>query len=80
VVLYANAVLRAGLLGMRQVAEHLLSKGDTLEVQDLMLSWDERQALVRKDVLDELEDGYAARAARAIRARADGSGPIGSPA
>jgi 2-methylisocitrate lyase-like PEP mutase family enzyme len=80
VVLYANAVLRAGLLGMRQVAEHLLSKGDTLDVQDLMLSWDERQALVRKDVLDELEDGYAARAARAIRARADGSGSIGSPA
>jgi 2-methylisocitrate lyase-like PEP mutase family enzyme len=66
VVLYANAVMRAGLLGMRQVAEHLLSTGDTLEVQHQMLSWDERQALVRKHVLDELEDSYVAFAARTV--------------
>jgi len=70
VVLYANAVLRAGLFGMRRVAEHLLSSGDTLAVQDQMVSWDERQALVRKQALDELDDGYAAIAASAIEARA----------
>lgn len=69
VVLYANAVLRGGLHGMRRVAEHLLDKGDTLDVQDQMLTWGERQALVRKDVLDELEDGYAAMAARAFDAQ-----------
>jgi 2-methylisocitrate lyase-like PEP mutase family enzyme len=75
VVLYANAVLRGGLLGMRRVAEHLLAKGDTRDVQDQMLSWDERQALVRKHVLDELEDAYAAMAARALEAQAAESIP-----
>ena len=67
VVLYANAVMRGGLLGMRRVAEHLLDKGDTLDVQDQMVTWAERQALVRKDAMDELEDSYAAAAARATK-------------
>jgi 2-methylisocitrate lyase-like PEP mutase family enzyme len=64
VILYANAVMRGGLLGMRRVAEHLLDKGDTIDVQDQMVTWGERQGLVRKDAMDELEDSYAARASR----------------
>jgi 2-methylisocitrate lyase-like PEP mutase family enzyme len=68
VVLYANAVMRGGLLGMRRVAEHLLGNGDTLAVQDQMVSWSERQALVRKDAIDELEDHYAALAKAATKA------------
>jgi 2-methylisocitrate lyase-like PEP mutase family enzyme len=68
VVLYANAVMRGGLLGMRRVAEHLLDKGDTLDVQDQMVTWSERQALVRKDAMDELEDTYAALASGATQA------------
>ncbi|HET6191788.1 MAG TPA: isocitrate lyase/PEP mutase family protein [Trebonia sp.] len=64
VILYANAVMRGGLLGMRRVAEHLLDKGDTIDVQDQMVTWSERQGLVRKDAMDELEDSYAARASR----------------
>jgi 2-methylisocitrate lyase-like PEP mutase family enzyme len=68
VVLYANAVMRGGLLGMRRVAEHLLDKGDTIDVQDQMVTWSERQALVRKDALDELEDSYVAAAAGATKA------------
>jgi 2-methylisocitrate lyase-like PEP mutase family enzyme len=69
IILYANAVMRGGLLGMRRVAEHLLGSGDTLAVQDQMVSWSERQALVRKDAMDELEDSYAALAAAAPKAR-----------
>ena len=76
IVLYANAVLRGGLLGMRRVAQHLLGTGDTLDVLDQMVSWDERQALVRKHVLDELQDGYAAMAERATEAQPAGSGGL----
>jgi 2-methylisocitrate lyase-like PEP mutase family enzyme len=79
VVLYANAVLRGGLLGMRRVAEHLLGKGDTIDVQDQILTWSERQALVRKDVLDELEDSYAAMAARAMGALQADSAQLQNP-
>jgi 2-methylisocitrate lyase-like PEP mutase family enzyme len=73
VVLYANAVMRGGLLGMRRVAEHLMDRGDTLDVQDQMVTWSERQALVRKDALDELEDSYAALAAGATQASLTGA-------
>jgi 2-methylisocitrate lyase-like PEP mutase family enzyme len=76
VVLYANAVMRGGLLGMRRVAEHLLDKGDTLDVQDQMVTWSERQALVRKDAMDELEDTYAALASGATRASLAATQPV----
>jgi 2-methylisocitrate lyase-like PEP mutase family enzyme len=76
VVLYANAVMRGGLLGMRRVAEHLLDKGDTLDVQDQMVTWSERQALVRKDAMDELEDTYAALASGATKASLAGTPPL----
>jgi 2-methylisocitrate lyase-like PEP mutase family enzyme len=75
VVLYANAVMRGGLLGMRRIAEHLLDKGDTLDVQDQMVTWSERQALVRKDAMDELEDNYAALASGATKASLAGTPP-----
>jgi 2-methylisocitrate lyase-like PEP mutase family enzyme len=76
VVLYANAVMRGGLLGMRRVAEHLLDKGDTLDVQDQMVTWSERQALVRKDAMDELEDTYAALASGATKASLAATPPV----
>jgi 2-methylisocitrate lyase-like PEP mutase family enzyme len=76
VVLYANAVMRGGLLGMRRVAEHLLDKGDTLDVQDQMVTWSERQALVRKDAIDELEDTYAALASGATKASLAATLPV----
>jgi 2-methylisocitrate lyase-like PEP mutase family enzyme len=76
VVLYANAVMRGGLLGMRRVAEHLLDKGDTLDVQDQMVTWSERQALVRKDAMDELEDTYVALASGATKASLAGTPPL----
>jgi 2-methylisocitrate lyase-like PEP mutase family enzyme len=79
VILYANAVMRGGLLGMRRVAEHLLEKGDTLDVQDQMVTWTERQALVRKDAIDELEDSYAALAAAATKPLLAEAPPVHNP-
>jgi 2-methylisocitrate lyase-like PEP mutase family enzyme len=62
VVLYANAVIRGGLTGMRTVAEHLLKAGDTLEINHQIADWQARQTLVRKPFFDEMSDRYAAMA------------------
>jgi 2-methylisocitrate lyase-like PEP mutase family enzyme len=57
--LYANAAMRGAVLGMRTVMEHLSKHGDTLNANDLMISWTDRQSLVRKPAYDELERRYA---------------------
>ncbi|MGH3316514.1 MAG: isocitrate lyase/PEP mutase family protein [Nocardioidaceae bacterium] len=57
--LYANAAMRGAVLGMRAVMEHLAKHGDTLNANDLMISWTDRQNLVRKPAYDELESRYA---------------------
>jgi 2-methylisocitrate lyase-like PEP mutase family enzyme len=57
--LYANAAMRGAVLGMRTVLEHLAKHGDTLNANDLMISWADRQNLVRKPAYDELERRYA---------------------
>jgi 2-methylisocitrate lyase-like PEP mutase family enzyme len=57
--LYANAAMRGAVLGMRTVMEHLAKHGDTLNANDLMISWADRQNLVRKPAYDELERRYA---------------------
>jgi 2-methylisocitrate lyase-like PEP mutase family enzyme len=59
IILYANAVLRAGLMGMTRAARHLLENGDTFDIQDDIMSWTDRQALVRKDFFDDLNARYA---------------------
>jgi 2-methylisocitrate lyase-like PEP mutase family enzyme len=58
IVLYANSALRAAISGMRTVLTHLRRHGDTTAVSDRIASWDERQALVRKDVFDSMSDKY----------------------
>jgi 2-methylisocitrate lyase-like PEP mutase family enzyme len=63
VVLYANAVMRAGMQGMRSVANHLLKEGDTIAIQEKIAGWDFRQSLVRKQFFDELVDRYESMAA-----------------
>ena len=60
VALYANAAMRGAVAGMRQVMAHLMAHGDTLEAGDLMISWADRQELVRKPEFDELDRRYAA--------------------
>lgn len=59
VALYANATMRGAVVGMRDVLAHLSKNGDTREAADLMISWSDRQALVRKPDFDRLEQKYA---------------------
>ncbi len=60
VALYANTAMRGAVVGMRDVLEHLAKHGDTCAAEDLMISWAERQSLVRKPEFDELDRRYAA--------------------
>lgn len=59
VALYANTALRAAVAGMRPVLQHLRDHGDTLAVGDTIISWADRQALVRKPMFDALDAKYA---------------------
>ena len=59
IVLYANAALRAALLGARTVLQSLHREGSTAQVIDRLLPWEERQALVGKPALDLLDERYA---------------------
>lgn len=59
VVLYANTALRAAVAGMRHVLAHLLKAGDPMAISDQIITWAERQHLVRKDLFDALNDRYA---------------------
>ncbi|NRQ48859.1 isocitrate lyase/PEP mutase family protein [Aeromicrobium stalagmiti] len=60
IALYANAAMRGAVAGMRLVMDHLAQHGDTLGAADLMISWEDRQGLVRKPEFDELDRRYAA--------------------
>jgi 2-methylisocitrate lyase-like PEP mutase family enzyme len=64
VALYANATMRGAVVGMREVLAHLDRHGDTRDAGHLMISWEDRQALVRKPEFDRLEERYAATAER----------------
>lgn len=59
VALYANAAMRGAVQGMREVLGHLLKHGDTKEAAELMISWQDRQALVRKAEFEALDARYA---------------------
>lgn len=61
IALYANTALRGAVAGMRAALRHLHEHGDTRDVNDLIISWEDRQALVRKPQFDALEEKYAAR-------------------
>lgn len=79
IVLYANAVMRAGMQGMRSVAEHLVKEGDTIAVQERIAGWDFRQSLVRKQFFDELADRYESMAAPGGTASAETDAGAGVP-
>lgn len=59
IALYANAAMRGAVKGMREVLAHLDKHGDTSEATELMITWQDRQALVRKQEFDELDARYA---------------------
>jgi len=54
-VLYANAALQGAIVGMRRALRELSSAGMLSESSDLVASFAERQALVRKPFYDDLE-------------------------
>jgi len=60
IALYANTAMRGAVAGMRQVMSHLYEHGDTREAGDLLISWADRQNLVRKPEFDRLEQLYSA--------------------
>lgn len=57
-VLYANSAMRAAVQATRTVLAHLRDEGSTIGVSDRLITWDERQRLVRKPVFDALEAKY----------------------
>ncbi|HEX2766417.1 MAG TPA: isocitrate lyase/PEP mutase family protein [Candidatus Limnocylindria bacterium] len=59
VVLYANTALRAGMLAVRSALETLRAEGSSRSLADRLVSWEERQRLVGKPAIDELEGRYA---------------------
>jgi len=59
-VLYANAALQGAVRGMTNALSQLQQDGILAEDPALVATFAERQALVRKDVFDELDLRYAA--------------------
>lgn len=57
--LYANSAMRGGVMGMRAVLQSLAQCGDTSAASALMISWADRQDLVRKQKFDALDERYA---------------------
>lgn len=58
-VLYANTALRASLFGARAALQELREAGSSIGIVDRMITWDERQDLVRKHEFDASEARYA---------------------
>lgn len=60
VILYANTALRVGMLAIRSALATLRAEGSSRSLSDRLVSWEERQRLVGKPAIDELEGRYAA--------------------
>jgi 2-methylisocitrate lyase-like PEP mutase family enzyme len=60
-ILYANAAMRGAAWGADRILHSLKENGSTKAVLDEMLSWSDRQALVRKPEFDKLAAQYGTR-------------------
>jgi 2-methylisocitrate lyase-like PEP mutase family enzyme len=58
IVLFANTAMRVGALAVRDAFTELRATGDSRGLQDRMLSWDDRQALVGLPEIEALEARY----------------------
>lgn len=58
IVLFANTAMRIGARAVRDAFAELRATGDSRGLQDRMLSWDERQALVGLPEIEALEARY----------------------
>jgi 2-methylisocitrate lyase-like PEP mutase family enzyme len=59
IVFYANAAMRAAVKGMKEVLEALHRDGTTQGMLDRMVSWPERQRLVKLSEYADIEARYA---------------------
>lgn len=57
--IFANTALRASLLAMREVLQELRKSGDARNVEPRIVTWEERQRLVRFDYFQDLEETYS---------------------
>lgn len=57
-IVYANSAMRAAVYATRSVLQHLRDAGSTIGVTDRLITWDDRQGLVRKPLFDALEVKY----------------------
>jgi len=58
IVLYANPAMRAAIAGMQKAANALYKQGGSLSMLPDIISWDDRQTLVRKEEFDRLDAHY----------------------
>lgn len=58
IVLFANTAMRVGARAVRDAFAELRATGDSRGLQDRMLSWDDRQALVGLPEIEALEARY----------------------
>jgi 2-methylisocitrate lyase-like PEP mutase family enzyme len=58
-ILYANVALQASLLAMQKVLAHVHTTGSTDGIEDMVMSFDDRQRAVRYSNYEELERRYA---------------------
>ncbi len=61
IALYANAAMRGAVRACARCSNTSPSTGTPVSAVDLMITWEERQALVRKPEFDALEARYAAK-------------------
>ena len=59
VVLYANAALQAAMQAMKTVLRHLGATGSLDGVAEMLMDFEERQAIVGKPRYDAMEGRYA---------------------
>lgn len=59
IMLYANSAMRASVFAAREVLKHLFDTGSTESVVDRLITWEDRQSLVKKNKFDELERHFA---------------------
>jgi 2-methylisocitrate lyase-like PEP mutase family enzyme len=57
-IVYANSAMRASAQGAREVLDHLHRHGSTQAITDRLITWDDRQSLVRKPEFEALEARY----------------------
>jgi len=57
-ILYANAAMQAAMLAMQQTLEHLHSTGSLVGIENTILGFGERQAIVKHSPWSALESRY----------------------